>query len=144
MKLINMKNKFYRKVFQGSPTEKQVQQYKKFKNYVLNQIRRAKKAYYMNALSKDASSFYQCLRSFTGKVKTSTSIDKLIMDGETIENETEIANALNKFFTNLPDKIQPTRLDYENLKVSDAKNKILFHFKNTTSDLVYKQIMSLQ
>ena len=54
LRLINLKNRFYKRVFQTSDsvTDNQIRHYRKFKNYVLNQIKKLKSNIYLKSCLK--------------------------------------------------------------------------------------------
>ena len=103
LRLISLKNKFYKEVYKASkaPTDGQVQHYKKFRNYVTNQIRTTKKNYISKSLSANDKSIYSCLKSITKKQKSHTSIECLEYKSVEHTDEKDIACALNDFFINV-------------------------------------------
>jgi hypothetical protein len=145
LRLISIKNRFYRKVYQSAlpASANQVKHYNKFKNYVINQIRLMKKAYYSEKVSESSQSFFKCLRSLTGKQQTSAQINNLKHNGTTATTESQIAHAMNQFFTDIPDRLNPP--DYlaahDSSTLSDSD---LMTFTHVTSDMVLKQILSLK
>ena len=141
--LINLKNKFYRRVFQSSHsvTDSQIAHYRKFKNYVQNQIRKAKKDYFSNKLSENTQSFFKCLKQFSGKERSSTTIDSLIVNQEVVKNDSDIAHSLNTFFTSIGTKIEAKLPPPSNSIPSHEFDN--FNFVPTTSEQVFQCLNSL-
>jgi exonuclease III len=143
LKLINEKNKFYKRVFQSSQSasDRQIQHYHKFKTFTLNQIRKAKKDYYASRLSKDTKSFYRCLQSLTGNSKTEHVIERLkIGDDETTVCRQTIAEVMNTFFTNIPGKIAGPSTKYE----QPTPNTHSFKFVSVSEEEIRKLLLSLK
>ena len=99
-RLITLRNKYYNQVFKSAHSlpEAQIEQYKKFRNYVTNQIRAAKKNYISRSLSESDKSFYSCLKSMTKKGKSETTIEQIVYNNTTYKDGIDIASALNEFF----------------------------------------------
>ena len=95
-RLITLKNRFYKQIFRhtNSSPDNQIKNYKKFRNYVTNQIRTAKKVFISKSISGNVKSFYTCLKSLTKK-KSQTSTESLDHNNVTHTNEKDIASALN-------------------------------------------------
>ena len=113
LRLINLKNKFYKRVFKSnySVTSSQIEQYHKFKTFTLNQIRKAKKTYYSGLLSKDTKSFFHCIKSLTGKSKAVTIERMRINNDETTVCEQTIAEHMNTFFTNVSENLNNSNIN---------------------------------
>ena len=102
--LIKTRNKFHRTIFNSpTPSDNQVKHYLKFRNFVTNRIRNAKRFYYSQVLSSDRQSFFRCLQTFTGKVKSNHTTDIKILKYNDIiySDHKQIANSLNHFFTHI-------------------------------------------
>ena len=129
-RLVAFKNRFYKRVSSLSNEqsfEKQWDQYKKFRNHAHSEIRRAKRDYYAQRLSKDAKTFYNELNPLLGKeVKKSHKIS-LKVDNNLVENPIDVANTLNQYFTSIDSpeiKIQPTsRKTESNFKFTPVTQK---------------------
>jgi hypothetical protein len=148
LRLISIKNKYYKKIYQRVPvTANQIQYYRKFKNYVLSQIRKSKKTYYSNKISESTQSFFRCLRHFTGKNKNQTHIECLKYNGSTLSSEADIAHAMNQFFTNIPGKITPGPSDSPISPGLDLphteNNNTHLKFHRVSCETVHQQILKL-
>ena len=149
-RLISLKNNFYKKIFRGptKPSVNQRQHFCKFKNYVLNQIRKAKKTYYANKISESSSSFFTCLRDLTGKNHISSDIDHLLVYGQEVTNEIDIANTFNSFFTNIPGILSPTPEDLATLSAKqpscDNTSENNLRFSQVSCEDIRKYILSLK
>lgn len=145
LRLINLKNRYYKKMYQSSisPTDNQIRHYHKFKNYVLYQIRKTKKKYLSQKLSESSSSFYKSLRQFSGKQKSSTIIDGLSVDGRYVDVESDIAHSMNTFFTNLPNSLALNSTDTLSTHDQATTKSKLFHFRSVSCEEVLQHLNGL-
>jgi len=99
VKLIRIKNSFFKKVFKhhSIPSAKSVEQYKKFRNHVTNQIRSEKKKVIQASLAKNTSSFYKTARNLLGTQERKGPPTNIKVDKKTIPIS-EIANTFNEYF----------------------------------------------
>ena len=141
-RLITLKNRFYKQIFRhtNSPSVNQIQHYKKFRNYVTNQIRTAKKVFISKSLSENDKSFYTCLKSLTKK-KSQMSIESLDHNNVTHTNEKDIASALNEFFVNVAGRSEFNPINFPHA-ISET-NSHTFKFCPITSKTVCLLIKTL-
>lgn len=140
LRLIRIKNRYHKTIYQSTPTDNQVRHYHRFRNYTHGQIRKAKKSYYAAQLSNTSNSFFKCLRNLTGKNDHSSKVHKLTLPDRVITDPTDISNAINDFFTCLPHQINaPTTL-----KRKRTHSDVGFAFKPTNAEQVRSMLMSLQ
>jgi hypothetical protein len=105
LRLIRFKNQTYKSIFK-SPKNQNIQpstldDFRKLKSYTLNQIRKAKKYYYIDKLNDSKSSFYQTCGTLLGKADKKSEIDSLVFNNTLVTDEKEIANTFNTFFTSI-------------------------------------------
>ncbi len=91
------------------PFEPHISNFKKFRNLYARVLRASKKLHYQHILNKyqsNAKKTWQILRKAVNNTgKKPNSIQKIIVDGLSIEDNLLIANNFNKFFTNVADNI---------------------------------------
>ena len=103
-RLVSCKNRYYRQVTDTKTlTEKNWNQYKKFRNYVQSQLNKSKREYYSSELSADSSSFFRHVNILLGrKPKSNSAISRLkTPNGGEVNDPAAIANHLNEFFTTI-------------------------------------------
>jgi len=99
LKLIRLKNKFYKQVFNNcsTATANQIQAFKRFRNYVTNELRRSKKTFYKTLITED-SSFHNTIKKMMNTSANTLSIQKICHNSEVLSAPADIANALNDYF----------------------------------------------
>ena len=100
---IEEKHKLYQKfIFSQTPVNEKL--YKTFKNRLKTLIRKAETNYYLDVFYDKKYSIKEMwkLLGYLLNTKNSkskrNSVNKLIIDGKTVSNDKEIANALNSFY----------------------------------------------
>jgi hypothetical protein len=143
--LIRLKNQYYKKIFRapGPISDNQLAHYHKFKNYVINQIRRAKKQYFSQKLSESSASFYKCLRQFSGKQKSNHKIGSLVIDGKESTDDAEIADAMNTYFTSISSRLKLDTANSLPPKQPPLDTRDSLSFVPISCDEVYQLINSL-
>ena len=142
-RLITLRNKYYNQVFKSahSLTDAQIEQYKKFRIYVTNQIRAAKKNFISRSLSESDKSFYSCLKSMTKKGKSETTIEQIVYNNTTYKDRIDIASALNEFFVKVGGQ---SEFDPTKHKSQPVANQQTVAFSRITSKTVTLLIKSLK
>ena len=111
------KTKFdlYRKAKAGLVS---MNEYKIYKNKLLNLIRKSKKQYFYNYFAKyknNLKNVWKKLNSLTGKTKNNHTCNKININGKISTNKKDIANAFNNFFStigqNLNNELPETAVD---------------------------------
>jgi tRNA/tmRNA/rRNA uracil-C5-methylase (TrmA/RlmC/RlmD family) len=85
-------------------TIENVTKYKNYKQIYFKTIRAAKKLYFRNKLQANVNNqkkTWDTLNEALGKEKSSTTIDKINIDGQTSTDLNSIANHFNSFFTSI-------------------------------------------
>ncbi len=97
------KNKLYKiQITENSPQN--IAKYKTFKQLYFKTLRAAKTLYFRKKLQenlKNPRKTWETLYEALGKEKTSSSIDKINIDGSTSTDKVSIANHFNKFCTKI-------------------------------------------
>ena len=103
LRLINLKNKCYKSIFQSgiTATGNQKLHFRKFHNYTLSQIKRAKTKYYSAEVSKDNPVILQVYSKILGKQSSTPTILSLVSKGNELADKQEIAEAMNSFLTDI-------------------------------------------
>ena len=100
-RLVSSKNRFFRLITSRDLTPEIWAQYKKFRNHVQAELKRHRREFYAEAMSKDTSSLFKQVNSLLGR-KTSKHSRITIRHGATELREPHlVANHLNHFFTSL-------------------------------------------
>jgi hypothetical protein len=106
---IKHKNRLYKK-FLTKPSPLRKAAYKKYKNKLLEVIQKAKVTYYTSKLNKDKAKVQDVWKIYSellGRVKspTRTNVSKLIHEGQTISNDSQIAKTFNEYFATIGEKL---------------------------------------
>lgn len=156
VKLIRIKNTFFKKVFKQNniPSTKSIEQYKKFRNYVSNQIRTEKKKIIQANLAKDTSTFFKTARNLLGTQTRQGPPTNIKVDNKTVPVE-DVANAFNKHFL-LSGNTQSTLAQTQHIIIPQQSNSqncnfqtILdnttnFNFQPIDSDTVFSELNRLK
>ena len=101
---IKRKNKLYA-IYLKHKTTPSLDQYKRYKNKLLNLIRISKKSYYNEKLQQNQYQLKQSwkiLKEIIGHNITKANKSEFEINGRIITNDEEIANEFNNFFINIP------------------------------------------
>ena len=146
LRLIRFKNQTYKSIFK-SPKNQNIQpstldDFRKLKSYTLNQIRKAKRYYYIHKLNDSKSSFYQTCGTLLGKADKKSEIDSLVFNNTLVTDEKEIANTFNTFFTSI--------CSQQKLDVKDACQHMTyktpltkFEFTKISTEQVRRKLLSM-
>ena len=100
---INVKNELYKKYLHEKNTTN-FQRYKRYRNVLIDAIRKAKRNYYQKGLAKckgDGKETWKLLKEITGKQKESNPPTAMRVNDILVTEETEVANVLNDFFVSI-------------------------------------------
>ena len=103
-RLVAAKNRFYRRAYSiGSDTA--ILQYKKFRNKIQSELKKARRAHFAEKLSMDSRSFFAHANSFLGRGHQTSQggpVEIRTSDNEIISSPMDMADELNRFFTSIP------------------------------------------
>ena len=102
LKLIRLKNKFFKKIYKHAathPTQNQINHYKKFRNMVTQKIRTQKRCILQQELTKDTSTFYKCARKLIGSKNSSCAPIGVYSGNDFVTDDLSIAESFNSFFS---------------------------------------------
>ena len=144
IRLINLKNKFYKQTYQSAnvPTLQLIKQYNKFINYVTNQIRLAKREHFRDLISKNDKTFYSTIKQLLVKSRSHDRIESIYHNQHTFTTEKDIANALNDFFVKVGGNSKFDKNQHGNHNQQQSSPS--FSFKPTTSETIRKLLKSLK
>lgn len=150
VKSSNYKNMLYRK-FLNSPTNRNDSMYKTYKNVFTKCIRAVEDKYYQDLIDNSKNNVRQLWTTIgpivnPKKVKRNTKIGKLVINNDTITNKSEIANAMNKYFVTIGQKLQEqcdqSGPNYQTY-LGDRQNRSLFMFPASLQEIT-KMICQLK
>ena len=110
-KMISHKNRLFRNICQSNINNvEEWDKYKKARNLVQSSLRKAKKVFVREQLTKDTTTFFRETKRLMGHGKTNNPPTEILnKHGELTKNSAETALAFNKFFTSI-DSPPPTSL----------------------------------
>ena len=109
IKCINKKNALFRKQL-SSPTDSNKNKYKTYKNILSKCLKQSEIMHYSNLFADSKNAATTFWKSFghtlnPKKQKNNQNIEKLVIDGETLSSNIDIANGFNDFFCTVGDRI---------------------------------------
>ena len=137
LKLIRLKNRFFRKVYKGTaePTANHINQYKKFRNYVTRQLRCQKRETIQHQLAKDIPTFYKCARKLLGTNGTPSLPTQIIFNDNLLTDDKSISEAFNSYFSGiiaahstlapLPNIPCPTSFSFHRVSCKEVQDALL-------------------
>ena len=115
------------------PSESNIQGYKSFRNLFNKILRASKKLYFDNNFEKarkNPKKTWDLIREATGSSSNNSKIDKITVEGKTLDNPLDIANEFNSFFTNagkkIANEITPTTKLPKSYLPNDSEQKLEF------------------
>ena len=126
-RLVAAKNRFYRKAY-AIGTASAIFQYKKFRNSVQRELRRARCDFYAEKLSDDSRSFYTQANTFLGRNRQASNggpSEIRAPNGGILTAGGDIANELNRFFTSIPSPHPTEPLVRQNAEVPTLKFRLV-------------------
>ncbi len=146
---IHHKNRLFKKSLLH-PTPSNRKKYTIFRNILNRKIRLAEDNYYKNLLSNGSQNLFKLWNIF-GKIinpnkhKCNKKIAKLKCLDKVIENDKDIANALNDYFCNIGEQMAESHTNDTSTftKYLDESNKNSFFLSPTTYEEVLKEIKKL-
>lgn len=133
-KIISMSNK-KSKLFKKSknkPTWKNLSKYKQYKNYFTTTVRKAQQNYYHSKLISSKNNIkekWNIIKNILNKNTNSNNLNKLLVDGEYIEDKTKICNQLNLYYVNVAEEI----LKINKNNFANDTQKYTINFKNSNT-----------
>ena len=97
------------------PTSKNKGTYQKLKKFTTKHIKKAKFKYYANYFAKytnDGRKQWQMINTLLNRNKTKQKVNKIISNGETLTNNTDISSAFNSYFCNIATDLKHETSDY--------------------------------
>ena len=123
-----------RNIYNKDPTAYHWNQYRIQRNKCLSLIRKAKKDYYHSLSMKTLSNqrkFWKTVRPIFSEKAYAEKISSIINDGDIITDNEEIANIMNKFYTNITKS-----LDIHDIPVAENEEHIMFD--NAIDKIIHK------
>lgn len=125
--------------------------YVRFRNFVTHQIRHSRKQYYLNKFNEYNNNIRKTWQTINNIINpcshnNKTRITKLIVDNITYENDKDIANQFNDFFTSVGRKISESipanNIDPMSYMKGDYVHS--FFFQPVTHSIIHSTILSLK
>ena len=119
--------------FSAGTLESNIQNYRNFRNLFNKTLRASKKLYFdtnFEKARKNPKKTWDLIREATGSNSNNSKIDKITVDGKTLDNPLDIANEFNNFFTSAGKKIAneiiPTTKPPESYLPNESEHKLEF------------------
>lgn len=137
-RLISAKNRFYKKASRLEDP-RAIAQYRKFRNHVHHELRKAKRMHYADVLSKDSRSFFSLANTMLGRGRKESPVPKEIVTSASVRltEPGAMAEELNKFFTCLD---SPTPSHVVSPRLGSAPR---FSFRATNNEEVEQLLRQL-
>ena len=121
-------------------------EYRKIKNKITSEVRRAKANYYRGLFDevKNTRSHWKLLKKATDVKKRGNISDIRKADGSLAMNNKEKADTLNEYFANVGENLANSLLQNDNYTNTVIKVTPIIMRIELTQDMVYKEILKLK
>ena len=138
---IQRRNHLY-KIYIRTPTNSNLNEYKKYRNLLTNIIRTSRKSYYTNKLKtvkSNTKSTWAIINDILGKKNTSVTNKKFIINGTETTNNNDIAENFNSYFVNVGSNLA-SRINNDNANFTQFLpqpfNKSLFLYPTSPDEII--------
>ena len=144
LRMMRTRDKTHKKAIRTGLTE-DWQKYRRLRNQVTSSNRKNRKANFKNKLQENRANpeaYWNTLHQVLPSKYRSTKIEKLLIDGNQVNNKTAIANSLNQYFTTIASTLLANQPPPEPQPIKPSPSK-LFKFKPLLDSDVYMALKTI-